>query len=178
VSLPILAIVDVQIGFLNSFTNHLPERICDYLSHERSRYSKIVATQFYNPEGSNFEKLLRWERLRNKAETQLDKRIASISDTIIAKNIYNAAPELLNEAKSVGTREIHFSGIDTDVCVLLSASGVFDAGFYPTVLHFLCASSAGTETHEAAVKQLGRIIGSKQVITDQAQMNSKLTRAN
>jgi len=164
--LPVLAIIDVQDGFLNTSTEHLPDLIYNYVTKASDRYSKIVATQFYNPEGSNFEKLLRWERLRGEHETRLDRKIASVSDTIVTKSIYSAAPELLTEARATGTREIHLCGIDTDVCVLLSASGIFDAGYYPKVLHFLCASSAGKEAHEAAAKQLGRIIGRNQVLTD------------
>ena len=159
-------IVDVQRGFLGPHTAHVPGDIDAFLRNMRDRYSKVIATQFYNTDGSSFETLIGWRRLKEQEEVALADEISVWPSLVIPKTTYGAAEEILEQAKIVGTREIHFCGIDTDVCVLLNAAAAFDAGFQPKILYFLCATGGGAEAHQSALPLLKRLIGAKQVVTD------------
>ena len=49
----VLVIIDVQLGFINDETGHIPERV-ERLQRE---FETVFATRFENPEGSPFRKL-------------------------------------------------------------------------------------------------------------------------
>ena len=64
-----LLVVDVQNGFINEFTRHIPERIVALI--ERGEHDPVLFTRFVNIEGSPFRRFLRWEESAQPPDTEL-----------------------------------------------------------------------------------------------------------
>ncbi len=159
-----LLIVDVQEGFFNKHTKAIPALVQE-LQHD---YEYVFATQFINRgEGYQFVEWLKWKRFMEGSE-DVELAFEPRKDTeIIEKHTYSSCVDtnFLESLSSKGIKEVHICGIDTDICVLASAVGLFDYGhFKPVVLSKYCASHAGKDYHDAALKILRRYIGEEQVI--------------
>ena len=158
---PVLLIIDVQKGFINDWTRHVPGRV----ETLQARFPRVVATRFENPEGSVFRTLKGLSRFApGSAEAEL--AFAPRPDAEIAvKHGYSAATEaLLASLRTAGAREVALSGIATDNCVLMTAVGLFEAGIRPLVLADYCASHAGAEYHRAGLMLIERLVGEGQVV--------------
>jgi nicotinamidase-related amidase len=157
---PVLIIIDVQRGFINPATAHVPARV-DAL---QDRYGTVIVTRFVNPEGSAHRRLIGWHRFApGSADTALaftPRRDARIAE----KHGYSC---LTAEVRAVldagGAGEVHLCGIATDNCVLASAIALFEGGYTPVVLADACSSHAGAEYHDWGLRILRRLIGAAQV---------------
>lgn len=161
----ILVLVDVQNGFITDDTRHIPNKIAKYLALERDRFSAVVATRFINPQGSMFEEHMDWTQLRERHETRLHHLIGDATDHILTKTTYSNASAIASVARQYGAQEVWLCGIDTEICVLQTASGLWDLGIRPVVLYDLCASTGGAEAHHNAYDVLRRTVGSAQLLT-------------
>ena len=54
-------------------------------------------------------------------------------------------------------------GVDTDCCVLTTATGLFEHNVRPVVLSQYCNSNGGEESHKAGLLCMSRLIGKKQI---------------
>lgn len=155
-----LLIVDVQVGFINESTKHIPSLV----EVAQNKYDYIVATRFFNPENSFFRKLIKWNRFSlgsNDFALAFDVRKDAL---IIDKPIYTCVSEsLIQWLKERGISVVHVCGIDTDICVTKCAVDLFEHGVEPIVLSSLCASHMGEEAHNNALRTLVRFIGNSQV---------------
>ena len=80
-----LLVVDVQCGFINSYTEHLPKKINTLFS----KYKHIFCTQFFNPENSFYRKLIRWDQIsKDSNDFKLAYQPPSHA-TILEKDIYS-----------------------------------------------------------------------------------------
>lgn len=156
-----LVIVDVQCGFINEATTHIPDAVFD-LQHE---YDHVAVTQFYNAPGSPWRKLLKWDRFdRNGEDYQLAFEPGEHA-LVIEKTTYSAVTDrLLNWLSAYDISDVHLCGIATDACVLKTALDLFEQEFRPVVLGYACASHGGADCHEEALHLLTRQIGADQVI--------------
>lgn len=158
---PALLIVDVQRGFINSHTAHIPSLV-ERLQHE---YQTVFATQFSNPEGSNFRRLIHWQRF---TPGSTDIELAFVADPktqVIHKSIYSCVTDrFLSDLRREKITEIHVCGIDTDICVTKCAVDLFESGLTPFVLEKYSASHAGEAAHAGAINVLKRFIGKGQII--------------
>lgn len=173
-----LLIVDVQQGFMNEHTKHILPLLSKFLSESANDYAVVVATRFYNLEGSLFEEQMGWTDMRDTGEIQLVDFVAEhavevidkpgYSAFYIDKNIENVTGEAARSLRALlehhQIEHVHLVGVDTDACVFVNAAEAFDSGFKTAVLRFLCASTAGPETHEQALRILVRTIGRDHVI--------------
>jgi nicotinamidase-related amidase len=157
-----LLVVDVQKGFINKHTAHIPALIQALLPS----YQTIFATRFYNPEGSNYRRLLKWHRF------SLDSPDIELAFTptenvrIIDKPIYTCVTDtFLGMLDELAITDIHIVGIDTDICVSKCAVDLFERGRTPFVLANYCASHAGPDFHKAALQIIARYIGQRQIIS-------------
>lgn len=157
-----LIIIDVQKGFVNDATRHLPDRVADL----QAGYGSVLATRFVNPEGSAHRRLMGWARFAPdsaEAELAFEARAGAL---IIDKASYTGnETELLERVRVMGAVDVHLCGIATDNCVLAVAVALFEAGLRPVVLADYCASHAGAEYHDWGLKILRRLIGEAQVVT-------------
>ena len=151
-----LLIVDVQKGFIKDHTSHIPERVSDL----QWRYNIVAVTQFYNADGSFFEKLLDWHALK-KGTDDFDLAFCPKQDAYkILKSTYTAITDnYLNFLQDHKVETVDICGIDTQGCVLKCALDLFDAGIRPVILKNYCASTSGNKYHEQALATLRHLIG-------------------
>jgi nicotinamidase-related amidase len=160
-----ILVIDVQNGFINPDTAHIPAKIKSLLDHVA--FDHRIFTQFYNPVGSPYETLIHWTRLRSEEEVAIVAPLQAYPTAVFKKPIYSCLnAEFLDYAQAHGIREFYLTGIDTDSCVLKCAVDLFEAGFKPMVLADCCMSHGGVAAHEAALLILPRFIGAEQVILD------------
>jgi nicotinamidase-related amidase len=155
-----LLIVDVQAGFINEPTKHIPALV----AQAQAKYDVVVVTRFYNPEGSLFRKLIKWENF-SPGSSEIELAFAPRKDAIIIeKSIYTCVnDQFIQWLKSRNISEVHICGIDTDICVAKCAVDLFEHEIEPVVLGNLCASHAGGAAHLGALATIARFIGSGQV---------------
>ena len=156
-----LLIVDVQKGFINKHTAHIPALVQELIPS----YQTIFATRFYNPKGSNYRRLMNWHRF-SKESPDFELAFAPTENVmIIDKPIYTCVTDaFLTMLDEFSITEIHIVGIDTDICVSKCAVDLFEKGRTPFVLATYCASCAGPYFHKAALQILARYIGKRQII--------------
>jgi len=159
-----LLIVDVQVGFLNPFTRHIPERIARLI--ERGEYDPILFTRFINVPDSPYGRFLNWRDLTDSTNTALAPELTLVADPELtfAKPGFAGMPdELAAYLQGNQVQQITLVGIDTDMCVLKIAMDVFDLGIRPIILVDCCASTAGLQSHLAGLAVLARNIGAHQL---------------
>lgn len=156
-----LLIIDVQKGFINEWTAHVPSRV----ESLQDSFDQIIITRLYNPQRSLYRRLTGWNQFSlGAAETQL--AFAPLARaTIMDKATYSAASEeLLARFRTEGVNRVHLCGIATEAAVLLTAAALFEQGIEPVVLAHACGSDTGHHLHQAGLQIISRLIGAKQVI--------------
>lgn len=157
----LLLIIDVQCGFINEWTAHVPLRAASL----QDSFDGVLVTRLYNPQKSLYRKLIGWNAFSlGSTDTQL--AFAARHDaTIIDKATYScvSAP-LLDRLRREAISRVHLCGVGTESSLLLSAVDLFQAGIEPVVLAHACGSASGHAEHQAGLQLLRRLVGEKQVI--------------
>lgn len=159
-----LMIVDVQCGFINEFTHHIPQRIVKLI--QRDKYEPIFFTRFINSPEGPYQKLLNWHNCDAEPETKI---VAELEDfakpelTFSKPGLCGMPNDLCKYLSDRDLKRIFVVGIDTDMCVLKIAMDLFDIGIEPIVLTDCCASTAGLQAHLAGLAVLSRNIGAKRL---------------
>lgn len=159
-----LILVDVQRGFMNEFTHHIPERILALL--ERDDHKPLLFTRFVNVAGSPYHKFLDWHECEKPPATELVPELEQHvrKGRVYEKKGYTGLPgALATYLKRSRRKEVEIVGIDTDICVLKIAMDVFDLGIKPIVLTDCCASTLGSQAHLAGLAILSRNVGPQQL---------------
>jgi nicotinamidase-related amidase len=156
-----LLIIDVQAGFINDWTAHVPARVASL----QESFDHVLITRLYNPQRSLYRKLIGWTGFSlGSLDTQL-AFTAVPSAKIIDKSTYSCVNEaFVDQLRREGIARVHLCGIGTDSSVLMSAVDLFEAGIEPVILAHACASVGGHPDHQAGLQILRRLIGEKQVI--------------
>ena len=158
-----LLIIDVQNGFVSERTKHVLPAI--YKKIDEFKDELIISTKFINEPNSPYQSILNWYRLADTPETDLISKIEEESNYIFEKNINSSwCKQLETVLKDNNITEVYLAGIDTDCCVLKTATDLFENGIRPMVLTKCCASNGGEESHKAALKVMERTIGRNQLI--------------
>lgn len=155
-----LLIVDVQVGFINSFTHHIPHRIVRLI--ERDRYSPLLFTRFVNAPDGPYDRFLDWHNCNSEPETDVVPELQPLAqkEFIFSKlGLCGMPDELINYLRQQHIEQLSIVGIDTDMCVLKIAMDLFDIGIEPIVFTDCCASTAGLQAHLAGLAVLSRNIG-------------------
>lgn len=159
-----LLVVDVQHGFLNQFTAHIPERIVRLI--ERDDHDPVLFTRFVNPPDGPYHRFLDWHACEGPPETELApelERFAHPDRTFTKPGYTGISDELVAFLRDSGAERVAIVGIDTDMCVLKVAMDIFDLGLEPIVFIDCCASTAGLQAHLAGLAVLSRNIGPYQL---------------
>ena len=156
-----LLIVDVQNGFVNEKTKHIP-KLVEILQYD---YSFVIATRFINLPDSPYRKLIKWEHLSPETD-EIELAFKPKEGTVIIdKYIYSCIDErFILLLKENGIDAVDICGIDTDICVTKCAVVLFERNIIPYVLKDFCATHADAEIQEAALVILARYIGKSQII--------------
>jgi nicotinamidase-related amidase len=159
-----LLVVDVQLGFLNPFTRHIPGRIARLI--ERDEHDPILFTRFVNKAGGPYHRFLDWHECAGEPGTLLApelERFAAPEHVFTKQGYAGLSDELATHLQERGYEQIILAGIDTDMCVLKVAMDVFDLGIRPIILVDCCASTSGLQSHLAGLAILARNIGADQL---------------
>jgi nicotinamidase-related amidase len=159
-----LIVVDVQRGFIGPSTAHVPRAVRSLLNARRGEFDLVVATRFRNLPDSPFRKWIHWDDLSCAPDTDLVEGIEERADVVIDKTIYGVPSDLAQLVEQSGAQHVYVCGIDTDVCVLQIAAGLFDLGHHVLVLLRATGTNGGHDAQAAAEKLLCRTIGQDQVI--------------
>lgn len=156
-----LLIVDVQNGFVNDRTNHIPALV-EKLQYN---YNLVIATRFINLPDSPYRRLIKWDHLSpGTDEIELAFRIKE-GTIIIDKYIYSCIDDsFVGILKENNIDMVDICGIDTDICVTKCAVDLFERNITPYVLKDYCATHADADVQEAALIILARYIGQSQII--------------
>lgn len=160
----VLLVVDVQRGFLNPFTEHVPGRIRRLLT--RGEHDPVLFTRFVNTADGPYRRFLDWHECAESPATDLAPELAEFEapDRVFEKPGYTGVSEALaTRLRQMAPEAATLVGIDTDMCVLKVAMDVFDLGIRPIVLVDCCASTAGLQAHLAGLAVLARNIGAEQL---------------
>ena len=155
-----LMVVDVQSGFINEFTHHIPQRVVKLI--KRDEYAPILFTRFINSSDGPYQRLLDWHSCDSEPETKIVPELEAFAKpelTFSKPGLCGMPNELCNYLNKHNIKSILIVGIDTDMCVLKIAMDLFDLGIEPIVLTDCCASTAGLQAHLAGLAVLSRNIG-------------------
>jgi len=161
-----LLVVDVQKGFLNDFTRHIPERVARLVA--RGGHGDLYFTRFENPPGGPYRKFLKWDGCARPPATDLAPAIARLAarrpEHVFTKPGYAGLPDALaGVLRDRDVARVTVVGIDTDMCVLKVALDLFDLGIEPIILVDCCASTSGLQAHLAGLAVLTRNIGAERL---------------
>lgn len=159
-----LLIVDVQTGFINPFTHHIPQRVARLI--ERDQYAPILFTRFINELEGPYQRFLDWHSCDREPETNIAPELKSFVDQncVFSKSGLCGMPkELADYLRQQNIERIFIVGIDTDMCVLKIAMDIFDIGVEPIIFTDCCASTAGLQAHLAGLAVLSRNIGAQRL---------------
>lgn len=157
-----LVLIDVQNGFLSDRTKEVPGKLMELI--KTKKFDHIVGTQFINVEGSPYIKLMNWHGLMDEVSRTVDENVKKCCERIFVKTIYSCFnQEFSDYIRDNKIDKLYFAGIDTDCCVLKSATDCFERNISFEVLINYCASNGGVESHNAAIKVLERTIGRQNI---------------
>lgn len=160
----LLLVVDVQRGFINEFTSHIPERIARLI--ERQGFSRVAFTKFVNSEDGPYPRFVGWRGCMPGSETEIMPELvphASPNLTFTKPGFAGISEELGAYLQEHNIQRVFLAGIDTDMCVLKVALDIFDLNIEPIVLVDCCASTSGLQSHLAGLAVLARNIGAQQL---------------
>ncbi|HEY9741616.1 MAG TPA: isochorismatase family cysteine hydrolase [Coleofasciculaceae cyanobacterium] len=159
-----LIVVDVQSGFINEFTHHIPQRVARLI--QRDEYAPLLFTRFVNAPDGPYQRFLDWHSCDSEPETKIVPELEpwAKSETVFSKlGLCGIPDELASYLREQRFERIFLVGIDTDMCVLKLAMDFFDMGIEPIVLTDCCASTAGLQAHLAGLAVLSRNIGANRL---------------
>lgn len=163
---PVLLVIDMQSGFLGEKSRHVVSNVVTLATECQRRSIPLVFTRFHNREGSPYESLIGWRRLRSEEETSITEELSTFTAQIIDKDFYSAFTDdfeqLLDEN---GWKTLILCGVATECCVMKTAADAFERNLTPVVISDATASDAGVDAHKAGLMILGRFIGKGQLVT-------------
>jgi nicotinamidase-related amidase len=172
-----LLVVDVQKGFVNKFTEHVPGRVCRLI--EQGGWEPLLFTRFVNTPGSPYQRLLDWHDCAGPPETELADDVVSYARrgrVFVKEGLTGLTAEMRDYLTESKLERITVVGIDTDMCVMKIALDLFDLGIQPLVLADCCGSTLGAYAHLAGLAILSRNIGPEQI--RDAEMGNAVGRAS
>jgi len=160
----ILLIADVQQGFMNEFTKHIPAEIDKHVKN--FNYDLVVATRFINKSGSLFQSELGMQEMTMLSkETKLMGMISNLADIVLMKSTYSSlTPDFIKLLEKNNMQEVYLAGINTEAAILATAFDLFGRDIKPKILSALCMSQMGHEVHKGALDILRNTIGSPNIL--------------
>ena len=162
-----LLAIDVQFGFVCPETAAVPDAVRSLC--ERVEFEHRMFTRWINPgPGGPFVDYLDYHGFQGDApEIRLVGEVADLATLVVDKYTYSpfVGTDLERTLHQLGVDTVAVCGIDTAVCVLSAAVGLFDRGFRPLLVSDASASMGGPDIHQAGIDVLSRTIGPHNIIT-------------
>ena len=158
----VVLLIDVQNGFCNDFTNPVIAELSLFL--KENNFEKVIATKFINYKESVFEKNLEYFKLLTYEEQKIVPEIFPYVSAVFLKDTYNCITDgLLEQIRIINNgllpERVLIAGFDTESCVLVTATGLFDKGIKPYILVDFVASTEGTENHLCGLRAAETMFG-------------------
>lgn len=160
-----LLIVNVQNGFLNSHTKHLPARI-EFLA---SWFDTVVISRYYNcpqePSEDLIHLLVDWAAIAPE-EIEFDHAFEAPRGAInIASPTYSIlTTDLMSMLTERNIGHVNIAGMDTDISIRMCATELLIAGFDVSIHGDYCASTLGPWRHMSALKHMQDLLVSQDVL--------------
>ena len=162
-----LLVIDVQQGFITDVTAHIPTKVLRLL--RRNVFDHVAFTQFVNLPGSFFETRLDWNKMKQSPEIDIVHELRPFATNCFVKYSYSClTPRMSEFIASAGSTKVFLVGLETDICVLKTATDAIEAGLAPYVVSDCCATTAGPAVHSSALGIIGRFIGRHNVVASDA----------
>lgn len=161
-----LVIVDMQNGFINENTSHLPHKIAEFISTHNC-FDMISATRYCNTPDTACFKLGGWrECMSGTYDADIAAEIKPYVQRIFDKTTYSGfTAEFKQFINNEGFDRLYFCGVNTDCCVLATVFSCYDSVMDCAVIADLCASTLGNVKHENALELLRDNITNQRVIS-------------
>lgn len=159
-----LVVIDMQNGFIKQGTEHLPNRIIEFIEH--SSFERIVATRYCNTFETACYKLGNWkECMVGTYDVEIIPQIRPFVYRVFDKTTYSGfTAEFKEFLKNEKFDRLYFCGVNTDCCVLATVISCYDNVQDCIVLADLCASTLGEIKHNHALDLLRDNITPERVI--------------
>ena len=167
-----LWVIDPQNAFVNSYTEHVVEPIAALIRDWCSHGGKVSASWFKSCGDDPWNEFMGWNTGGKENEALhplVADAIAETGSHSFPKNSYSA---VIGDTDLYWVRltdwgdEIYLCGLDTEACVLATATDFFQHRFTrPVVFTDLCVSSRGPEYHQAGLMCLESLIGADQLVS-------------
>jgi nicotinamidase-related amidase len=165
-----LVIVDMQKGFINEHTEHLPPKIAEFLEYHK--FDCTIATRYCNSENTACYQLGKWfDCMEGTTSAEIVPEIQPYIDRIFDKRTFSGfTPELQLFLKQEQFNKLFFCGVNTDCCVLATIFSCYDNVIDCIVIEDLCASTLGLHKHQNAIALLKDNITEKRIISTKSQI--------
>ncbi|WJV51768.1 isochorismatase family cysteine hydrolase [Streptomyces flavofungini] len=164
-----LIVIDVQNGFVNKHSRSVVPAIAHLVKRWQETDAPVVFARFHNEPGSPYERITGWTNLRTAEEQALVAELepyAGAAAAVIDKGQSSVfTTEGARMIRDAGWSDLVLCGIDTDSCVYDSAVAAYQAGYRPWIVTDACASTGGTQYHDAALLLAARNISAAQLVT-------------
>lgn len=154
----VLLLIDCQVGFCNSHTDHLPPRWGWALREFGHRFDQVIAARWVNVTASAFMRAGFTAMHRDDPAIDLVPEVAPLITVTHDRSMYPVPGHILPRSAD-GPTEVFIAGVDTDACVMATALSLYTSQYSPVVIEDLSGSTAGPQVHEAALTLLRRNLG-------------------
>lgn len=160
----ILLVVDVQEGFINEATQHIPKDIEKHVNN--FKYDLVIATRFINKMDSLHKSELNMKDMTMLSpHAKLVENIGKLADIVIMKSTYTSLTvDVAKLLEKNQVKEVYLAGLNTETSIMATALELFDKGIKPKVLSQLCGSIDGVMMHTAALQILRGDIGENNIL--------------
>lgn len=162
-----VAVIDMQNGFVNEYTEGIDRKILDFLEMIRGTDACIVGTRYVNHEHTACYVFEGWKDcMEGTRDAQVLDTLRPSFERVFDKDKYSCWNEEMKRfVKEQGIEKIYFLGVNTGCCVLHSAFDCYNDLVDCAVIQDLCGSTSGPQEHEAALVVLKSCITKERVIT-------------
>lgn len=162
-----VAVIDMQNGFVNEYTEGIDRKILDFLEGIKEAEVCIVGTRYVNNEHTACYVFEGWKDcMEGTEDAQVLDTLRPSLQRVFDKDKYSCwNEEMMQFVREQGIEKIYFLGVNTGCCVLHSAFDCYNDLVDCSVITDLCGSTSGPAEHEAALVVLRSCITKERVIT-------------
>jgi nicotinamidase-related amidase len=159
-----LVIIDMQKGFINSHTKHLPKKIADFI--DNNEFDEIIGTQYINHPNTACYKFEGWKGCMDWSdEVDIVPELADKIQTIFKKDTYSCWNNPFERyIRFQEFDKLYFVGVNIGCCVLASVFDAYNSLQDCAVISDLCGTTSGVVSYNAALQVLRENITKERVI--------------
>lgn len=160
-----ILIIDLQKGFINEHTRHLPQKIADMLAHHR--FASVIATRYCNTPETACYRLGGWrDCMEGTPDAEIVPEVLPHVQRVFEKHTFTGCTQTLRRfLHEQQFDRLYLCGVNTDCCVLATVFSCYDAVQDLAVIGDLCGSTLGEHKHRNALELMRDNITPSRIIT-------------